>query len=67
MLLGEREYSLLYLFFIAAEEPLRVIPRVCNTGEQRQPRVEQSGSEKCAGGLWSIPVAVLLHINLRIA
>lgn len=33
MLQGEREYDLLPLFFAAAAEPLRVIPRAWHVGE----------------------------------
>lgn len=66
MVWGEREYDLLRLSFAAAAEPLRVVPRVWNAGKRRQPRAEQDGSEKCAGGGWCTPLAALLHINLRI-
>lgn len=53
----------MFLLFSTAAGPLKV----CNVGEQRQPKVEQDGSEKCAGGVWCIPLAVPLPINLRIA
>lgn len=67
MLRGEREYDLLHLLFCCCSRTLEGHTHSVACGRVEAARLEQDGSEKRAGGVWCIPLGVLLHNNLGIA